>query len=95
MKTKGILWLMRFSWDAKKNLELISEGRPSFVEAVEAIAEFGVLKEGPNPAHKGQRIFVVSIRDYPHIVPYEVRGEIFWLITVYPSRKYKNAKEKK
>lgn len=86
---------MRFSWDEKKNIELQTEGRPSFEEAVEAIANFGVLHEGPNPVHKEQRIFVVKIRNYPHIVPYERRGEVLWLITVFPSRKYKNAKEKK
>ena len=86
---------MRFSWDEKKNLELKSEGRPSFEETVEIISENGILFEGPNPAHKDQRIFVVNIRNYPHIVPYERRGDIFWLITVFPSRKYKNAKAKK
>jgi hypothetical protein len=84
---------MRFSWDVKKNLELQSEGRPSFEEVVEAIADSGVLADGPNPVHKGQRIFVVSVRDYPHVVPYEKRGEVLWLITVFPSRRYKNAKE--
>lgn len=86
---------MRFSWDDKKNRELISEGRPSFVEAVEAIEKFGILHECPNPTHVKQRIFVVTIRDYPHVIPYEARGQIYWLITVFPSRKYRNAKEKK
>ncbi len=85
---------MRFAWDEKKNAELRSEGRPSFDEAVEAIAEIGVLYEGPNPIHAGQRIFVLSLRNYPHIVPFEVRGDVFWLITVFPSRKYKNAQKK-
>jgi len=86
---------MRFSWDGKKNIELESEGRPTFKEALQAIAEFGILQEGPNPVRKDQRIFVVNIKNYPHVIPYEKRGDVLWLITIYPSRKYKNAKEKK
>ncbi|PWU14609.1 MAG: hypothetical protein C5B49_12900 [Bdellovibrio sp.] len=60
---------MRFAWDQKKNEELRSEGRPTFDEVVEVIATDGVLADGPNPVHEGQRIFVVSIRKYPHVVP--------------------------
>ena len=85
---------VRFLWDEKKNAELQSRDRPSFEEVLEAIAEFGVLHEGPNPIHKKQRIFVVNIRNYPHIVPHEVRGNTLWLIAVFPSRKYKGLYEK-
>ena len=76
-------------------MELKSKGRPSFEEAVAAISESGVLHDGPNPVHANQRIFVVDIKKYPHLIPYERRGEIYWLITVFPSRKYKNEKKKK
>ncbi len=79
---------MRFGWDSRKNAELKSEGRPSFEDAVKAIAK-GVLRDDENSVHPGQRIFVVNIGGYPHGVPYEVRGDILWLITVYPARKYK------
>lgn len=84
---------MKFGWDTKKDQELISEGRPSFQQAVEVILEKGVLKEGDNPNYPGQRIFVVMIDGYPHVIPYEVRGEIIWLITLYPNRKYKETKK--
>jgi hypothetical protein len=80
---------MLFAWDPKKNEELKSEGRPTFEDAVEAIKR-GALKDDENPVHAGQRLFVVKINDYPHAVPYEVRGDIFWLITVYPARKHKS-----
>jgi hypothetical protein len=79
---------MLFAWDPKKNEELKAEGRPTFEDAVEAI-KLDVLKDDENPAHIGQRLFVVLINDYPHAVPYEVRGDINWLITVYPARKFK------
>ena len=83
------MYSMLFGWDEKKNQELKSEGRPSFEDAVHAIADHGVLKEDKNPIHPKQRIFVVLIDDYPHVIPFEVRGSLLWLITVYPARKYK------
>ena len=79
---------MLFAWDPKKNEELKLEGRPTFEGAVEAIKR-GVLKDDVNPGHAGQWVFVVMINDYPHAVPYEIRGDIIWLITVYPARKHK------
>jgi hypothetical protein len=79
---------MLFAWNPKKNEELKSEGRPTFEDAVEAI-KLGALKDDENPVHPGQRLFVVKINGYPHAVPYEVRGDILWLITVYPARKHK------
>ena len=79
---------MLFAWDPKKNQELQSEGRPTFEDAVKAI-KMGVMRDDKNPIYPGQRIFVVAIDDYPHIVPYETRKNTYWLITVYPSRKHK------
>lgn len=80
---------MGYSWDEKKNDELKGEGRPSFEDVVQAMSEHGVLVDDENPVHVGQRLYVVMINDYPHAVPYEIRGDIRWLITVYPARKYK------
>lgn len=80
---------MRYGWDDKKNEELKGEGRPSFEEALDAMAQNGALVDDENPGYPGQRIYVVMIRDYPHVIPYEVRGEVLWLITVFPSRKFK------
>lgn len=80
---------MIYDWDSKKNAELKDEGRPSFEEALKAMAQNGALVDDENPVHPGQRIYVVMIRDYPHVIPYEIRGDVYWLITVFPSRKFK------
>ncbi len=80
---------MAFKWDEKKNQELKNEGRPSFEAAVLAMSKHGVLADDENSVHVGQRIYIVLINDYPHVIPYEVRGSVRWLITVYPARKYK------
>lgn len=80
---------MRYGWDQKKNQELILKGRPSFEEVIEVMNRLGVLADEMNPVHPGQRIYVVVIDDYPYVVPYEMRGDLCWLITVYPARKFK------
>ena len=77
---------MLFVWDPKKNEQLKSKGRPTFEDAVEAIKR-GALKDNENPVHAGQRLFVVMINDYPHAVPYEIRGDIIWLITLLSRKK--------
>ena len=82
------MYSYRFGWDKKKNEELKSEDRPSFEDVVEVIADQGVVKEDKNPNHQDQLIFVVMIDGYPHVVSFEIRGDIFWLIRVYPARKY-------
>lgn len=77
---------MRFAWDFRKNEELIMRGRPSFEDALEAFADGHLLLEGENPGYQEQRIFVVNIKGYPHVIPYEIRAGVFWLITVFPAR---------
>jgi uncharacterized DUF497 family protein len=80
---------MRFNWDHSKNDQLIQRGRPSFENVLEALANGYLILEGENPGYSNQRLFVVRIHGYPHVIPYEIRGGIFWLITVFPARKYK------
>ena len=68
---------MNFRWDKNKNRELAARGHPSFEEAVEALASNPLMFDDRNPGHSGQRIFVVEINGYPHVIPYEVRGEVY------------------
>ncbi len=81
--------MMNFRWDDKKNNELIFKGRPSFEDAVYALAHNSLLVDDINPVNPNQRIYVVEISGYPHVIPYEIRKDICWLITVFPARKYK------
>ncbi len=73
----------------KKSVELAKRGRPSFEDAANPLANNALLIDDENPVHPNQRIFVVEIDNYPHVIPYEMRGDIYWLITVFPARKYK------
>jgi len=78
------------NWNPTKNQQLIAERGISFEDIVFCIQQGRLLDDVEHPnsdKYPGQRIFVVNIDDYIHLVPYvENRKEIF-LKTVIPSRK--------
>lgn len=79
-----------YTWNEEKNRLLKAERNVSFEEVVFHIEAGHLLDivEHPNPGkYKGQRIFIVNIEDYAHLVPFvESEHEIF-LKTIIPSRK--------
>lgn len=80
-----------FDWNASKNQQLIDERGISFERVVSAIEQGGLLDvvEHPNRRrYPGQRIYVVEIEGYVHLVPFvaEADGTRF-LKTIIPSRK--------
>lgn len=79
-----------FAWDNDKNEKLKTERGVSFEEVVLSIDQGKILDivENPNEeSYRGQRIFIVEINDYAHLVPFvETDREIF-LKTIIPSRK--------
>lgn len=80
---------MILKWDEKKNKELQKEGRPSFEEAVIEIINNRIISTDENRKYPGQQIFLIVLQGYPHLVPFEIRGDVIWLITIFPSRKHK------
>ena len=79
-----------FSWNPEKNDSLIAERRVSFEEVVFHIERGDLLDvlDHPNQErYPGQRIFVVSIRGYAHLVPFVENESEMFLKTIIPSRK--------
>lgn len=78
------------NWNSTKNQQLVTERGVSFEDVVFCIQQGGLLDDVEHPnsdKYPGQRIFVVNIDEYVHLVPYvENRKEIF-LKTVIPNRK--------
>jgi uncharacterized DUF497 family protein len=78
------------NWNSTKNQQLIAERGISFEDVVFCIQQGRLLDDVEHPnsdKYPCQRIFVVNIDDYVHLVPYvENRKEIF-LKTVIASRK--------
>jgi uncharacterized DUF497 family protein len=80
----------RFNWNAEKNEQLRLERGITFEEILFHIERGDILEilAHPNQAkYEGQKIFVVLVDDYVHLVPYvEDEAEVF-LKTIIPSRK--------
>ena len=78
------------NWNSTKNQQLISERGISFEDIVYYLQQGGMLDDVEHPnidKYPNQRMFVINIDGYVHLVPYvENRKEIF-LKTVIPSRK--------
>jgi len=82
--------MKEFDWNPDKNRQLIEERGISF-EGVVFYLQNGFLVDDiahPNPEkYPNQRIFVIDIDGYIHLVPYVESGSEIFLKTVIPSRK--------
>ena len=77
-------------WSPEKNLELKRERDVSFEEILSAVEQGGLLLTVEHPNKKrysNQRIWVVSLRGYAHMVPFVETAEEIFLKTIMPSRK--------
>ena len=83
--------MIRYDWNNEKN-RLLKETRGVSFEHVVVLIEEGKLLdiiEHPNREQYGhQKILIVNIDGYAYAVPYVVRGNIRFLKTIIPSRKY-------
>ena len=79
-----------FAWSPEKNAQLLA-GRQLCFEAVVVAMEAGDLldvQEHPNQQrYPGQRILVVRLHGYIHLVPMIETEEHLFLKTIIPSRK--------
>lgn len=89
----GVYWLMntRFDWNSEKNRRLIETRGVSFERIVSAIERGGVVDVLDHPdqeRYAGQRIYVVELDRYMHLVPFVIgAGGTRYLKTIIPSRK--------
>ena len=80
-----------YNWNAEKNEQLIAERGISFEEIVFYIENGGLLDEIAHPnaqdyAH--QRVFLVAVDSYVHLVPFVENDDEYFLKTIIPSRKF-------
>lgn len=79
-----------FDWNRDKNEELRANRNITFEEVVFALMTGGLLDivEHSNQAkYPNQRIFIVNVGDYAHLVPFVESEESVFLKTIIPSRK--------
>jgi uncharacterized DUF497 family protein len=79
-----------FLWDASKNDWLKEKRGVCFEEIVQVFNNDEVIEfyDHPNPKrYPGQKIAVVSIKEYAYLVPYVQKEEEIFFKTIIPSRK--------
>ena len=80
-----------YNWSPDKNQELIVERGVSFEEAIFYIENGGLLDDITHPNasdYPNQRIFVICIKEYVHLIPYVESDDEVFLKTIIPSRKF-------
>ena len=81
---------MNFRWDSEKNKLLKSERNVCFEDIVTLIHEDKVLDIIVHPnreKYPHQKIYIVRLHGYVHMVPFVKDGDEIWLKTIVPSRK--------
>ena len=81
--------MKEFNWNPDKNHQLIEERNLSFEDVIFHLQNGGLLDDIPHPnkdKYPNQRIFVVSIEEYVHLIPYIENETEFFLKTIIPSR---------
>lgn len=77
-------------WSPEKNLELMQLRGISFEEVLSSIEQGGLLMTLDHPNRRkypNQRIWVVRLHGYAHLVPFVESEEEIFLKTIMPSRK--------
>ena len=77
-------------WSAEKNIKLMQERGVSFEEILSSIEHGGLLTTVNHPDQRkypNQKIWVVKVRAYAHLVPLVETEEEIFLKTIMPSRK--------
>ena len=83
---------MIYTRDPEKNLRLQIHRGISFEEAFEEIRMWRVLDIIKNPKshiYDSKEMFVISLYDYPHVVPFVQTDDEIILKTIYPDRMLK------
>jgi uncharacterized DUF497 family protein len=80
---------MRIFWDEEKDKKLIVERGISLDEIADLILNQRYCAILKNPAREGQKLFILTYRDYTYAVPFVIdANKNIILKTVFPSRKY-------
>jgi len=82
---------MNIVWDEEKSKKLKAQRGISLEEVAALILEKRYLDILRHPKRPGQRLFIVPIEGYIHVVPFVVdAGGNIVLKTAFPSRKFQN-----
>ncbi len=78
------------NWNSTKNQQLVAQRGISFEDIVFFMQQGQLLDDTQHPnsdKYPEQRIFVINVDNYIHLVPYVENQQEIFLKTVIPSRK--------
>ncbi|MEE9431183.1 MAG: DUF4258 domain-containing protein [Melioribacteraceae bacterium] len=78
-----------YDWNDEKNIILRKERNISFEDIVAAIRNvklLGIVEHSNSKKYPNQKMFIVELDNYAHIVPFVEDSEKYFLKTIYPSR---------
>ena len=81
---------MNFNWDIEKNKQLKLERGVCFEDVVSLIYKDKVLDIIKHPnmeKYPNQKIYIVMLNNYVHMVPFVKKNKEIFLKTIIPSRK--------
>lgn len=81
---------MQYDWDPTKNEFLKATRNISFEAVIVHLGRGDLWRIADHPdqvRYPGQQLFFVIVDGYIHIVPFEIRDDMIWLVTIIPSRK--------
>jgi hypothetical protein len=85
------VWIVYY---AEKNEILKNRADRLSVNFEDCIAEIingdFLVIDSPGKDQAGQKSFLIEINSYPIIVPFNIRGNIIQLVTLFPDRRYKD-----
>jgi len=79
-----------YKWNEDKNSILKSTRGISFNDVIEILSNNGIIDNYKHPQsdkYPNQFIYVISINDYIHYVPYVIDTDYIFLKNIIPSRK--------
>ena len=82
--------MKQINWNAEKNQSLMEERGISFEDIVFSMQQGDLLDDLSHPnndKYPNQRLFVVNVENYVHLVPYVENEDEIFLKTIIPSRK--------
>jgi uncharacterized DUF497 family protein len=81
---------MNFKWDIEKNRLLKSERDVCFEDVVTLIYEdkvLDIIKHPNSEKYPNQKLYIVRLNNYVHMVPFVKENDEIFLKTIIPSRK--------
>jgi hypothetical protein len=81
---------VKISWNDEKDSLLQASRNVRFQQVKDEIDAGRFIGPEENPLRQGQKIIIVSLNNYPHIVPIAIDDAGNWFLkTIIPSRKVK------